>query len=255
MTLNVIDRMEKRLYADLWRRQPLQWMLRSGLEVRVENLAEWIVYNEIFVDEEYDSAIAHAFAMAAIDTPVHVVDLGANVGFFSLRLADRARRLSPPPALHGLMVEGSPQCHGTLVSRLALNSTLGGMLQAVHGLVGRRDGTDTIFEHRFHAANSVNNPTMRVQGRAVDVAYVDIAALTASMPHIDLLKCDIEGSEAVFLETYPEWLLKVRSAVFELHPTLCDVPRCRNLLAEAGLHQRQVLRMADDQSVEWFVRD
>jgi len=255
MASRFVASLERWLHAHLLRRTPLEWTLRSGLRVRVEGLAEWIVYNEIFVDQEYDAAIEAAFEHVGTGAPVNVVDLGANVGFFSLRLADLARRR--PAALREvsvLLVEGSPQCHAILQRRLALNPQLGGSLRAKHGLVGPRNGTGTIYQHAFHAANSVNNPVMREQGSGVNVQYVDIEGLTSNMARIDLLKCDIEGSERDFLEAYPDWLRKLQAAVFELHPTICDVPRCREILAHAGLVRQAVLRTADDQSVEYFVR-
>lgn len=51
---------EQHLRNLLWNRSPLCWKLRSGLEVTVANEAEWILYGDIFVDREYDLAIARA---------------------------------------------------------------------------------------------------------------------------------------------------------------------------------------------------
>jgi len=255
MASRFVASLERRLHARLLRRAPLEWTLRSGLRVCVEGLAEWIVYNEIFVDEEYDAAIEAAFERVGPGAPVNVVDLGANVGFFSLRLADLARRQpSAEREVCAVLIEGAPNCHAILQRRLALNPQLGSSLRAKHGLVGQRSGSATIYQHSFHAANSVNNAVLREHGSGVDVQYVDIEVLTSDMARIDLLKCDIEGSERVFLEAYPDWLRKVQAAVFELHPTICDVPRCREILAQAGLVRQAVLRTGDDQSVEYFVR-
>jgi FkbM family methyltransferase len=250
---------ERRLHEQLWQRAPLEWTLRSGLQVRVESLADWIVYNEIFVDEEYDAPLRAALAAASRQGRLNVLDIGANVGFFSLRLVDLLLRDSQregaaAPALRAVLVEGSPAVHATLSERLALNTRLMPGVAAHHGLAGRRDGAATMFQHHFHAANSVNNPVMQQHGRGVSVPFLDIETLCAGMPRIDLMKCDIEGSEQVFLEHYPALLARVDAAVFELHPQLCDVPRCRALLAEAGLQPAGVLREQTDQSVEVFRR-
>ena len=35
----------------------LKWTLQSGLVVNVKNYAEWVIYNDIFVDSEYDLPI------------------------------------------------------------------------------------------------------------------------------------------------------------------------------------------------------
>ena len=98
-------------------------------------------------------------------------------------------------------------------------------------------------------------PRARMAAQIIEIAPgLDIEALTAHMPRIDLLKCDIEGSEEVFVTTYAGFFKRVQAAVFELHPTICDVPACRKVLAEAGLTEVTVLRLAGDQSVELFER-
>jgi hypothetical protein len=62
---------------------------------------------------------------------------------------------------------------------------------------------------------------------------------------VDLLKCDIEGAELLFLQSYPDLLRSVRAVVMELHPGLCDANECLRLLAEYGLDWRTVLRAGD----------
>ncbi len=53
--------------------------LRSGVKLRVSSPSEWELFNEIFVECEYDEAVRRA--LSSVSSPVHVVDLGANVGF------------------------------------------------------------------------------------------------------------------------------------------------------------------------------
>jgi hypothetical protein len=74
------------------------------------------------------------------------------------------------------------------------------------------------------------------------------------MSRIHLLKCDIEGSEQMFLENYPDILAMTDAVVMELHPELCDVQHCRQLLNDAGLEHAMTIRDMPDQSVEYFVR-
>ena len=194
-------------------------------------------------------------ARAAADAPLNFVDLGANVGMFSMRAIDLVRGSDTPERpVSVALVEGAPRNYEILSRRLAENDLAEPMVNAVNGLVGRREGSATIFQHKFHAINSVNNPVLKKVGSGVEVPFVDIEALTAHMPRIDLLKCDIEGSEEVFVTTYAGFFKRVQAAVFELHPTICDVPACRKVLAEAGLTEVTVLRLAGDQSVELFER-
>jgi FkbM family methyltransferase len=248
-------RMENRIRNILWRRAPLHWRLASGIEIEVANEAEWILYGGIFVDGEYDCAIERVLARTQSEQRLCVLDLGANVGFFTLRLVDRLlRERGSHFPWEATLVEGSPRSYRELQRRLERNRAVTPNVTVVHGLAGRRSGSAVMYEHDFHAANSINNPVMAREGRGTNVGYVELATLAAGMPRIQLLKCDIEGAELQFLESYPDLLEKVESIVLELHPQLCDVARCRVLLADAGFDRHTMIRDAADQSVELFER-
>lgn len=185
-----------------------------------------------------------------------MLDLGANVGFFTLRLIDTiVRERGPDVSIRATLIEGSPACYAELQYRLSNNPLVQTHVRIEHGLVGQRSGSATIFQHAFHAANSVNNPTLKREGKGTEVRFIDVSALTQDMPRIHLLKCDIEGSELSFLENYPDLLDKVDSVVMELHPDLCDVDHCRQILTGAGLTRRTVIRKMPDQSVEFFEQE
>ena len=87
----------------------LGWNLRSGLAVEIRDLADWIVYCDIFVDGEYDTAIDHCLASASAHRPLQILDLGANVGFFTMRFVDRMLRSDPQRPYQATLVEGSPR--------------------------------------------------------------------------------------------------------------------------------------------------
>src|SRR4030095_7316557 len=70
----------------------LRWTFPSGVSVRIANYPEWVVYNEIFTSGEYDAAISRALDSAPDATSLHIVDLGTNVGFFTLRVVDWLRQ-------------------------------------------------------------------------------------------------------------------------------------------------------------------
>src|SRR5262249_17535651 len=76
----------------------LTWSTRSRVRLRVGRFTEAIIYNQIFLNGDYDRALALALDFLPDDgSPFQIVDLGANVGFFTLRavdrLLDRGRRL------------------------------------------------------------------------------------------------------------------------------------------------------------------
>src|SRR5260370_22875513 len=92
----------KVLYQSLYRALDLEHTLQSGLIVKVASKGEWWVYNDIFVDGQYDVPIHTAFNDRSPDRPFVVLDLGANVGYFGLRvldLIDRQARESSNPEI------------------------------------------------------------------------------------------------------------------------------------------------------------
>jgi hypothetical protein len=89
-----------------------------------------------------------------------------------------------------------------------------------------------------------------------EVDYVDIEAFLPSGKEVDLLKCDIEGSEELFVKEYSGLLCRTKLAVFEFHGNDCDVDNCRNMLLSMGLESVLVLRQnaVYNTSVEVFKR-
>jgi hypothetical protein len=84
---------------------------------------------------------------------------------------------------------------------------------------------------------------------AVTVPFIDLNPFFAAVPRIDLLKCDIEGSELLFVENYPDLLRKVEIAVFELHSNLCDTRRVQELLTEYGFTHSEIHRTRESYSL------
>lgn len=229
----------------LWRLPNLRRRLPSGLELTVEGPADWTLYNDIFVDDEYDESIRAALSDAPAGRPMTVLDLGANVGYFALRVADAALR--HPVDFRLIAVEPSPRLVRHLERRLLAQPAIAGRVKIVHGLAGKRDGHGRLFESPLHFEHS----TIPRRGlRAVPVPYVDLDRLVEEWPEIDLLKCDVEGAELEVLLTYADTLLhKVRRAVIELHHDRCDTARCMELAAAAGLVGDRILREAHGCSV------
>ncbi len=235
----------------VWMRLNPSWRLNSGVTVRVLNYNDWMIYNDIFVEGEYDAAINDLLAgTAGFSAPAHILDLGGNVGFFTLRLAHlflSANRRNFEVAV----VEGSPATFAELKERLAVNEELvGDRVTALHGLAGKRSGEAHILQTVSHGENSIIGQTNR--GPSVD--FIDLGRVTANWPRIDLLKCDIEGAEELFLSSYADLLAKTDRTVFEFHHDKCNVDQCRRLLGDAGLAPLKTIRQFGQCSVEFFVR-
>jgi FkbM family methyltransferase len=241
---------EKKFKMVLWKQLGLKWKLQSGIVVRIKNEAEWVIYNDIFVDGEYDLPIKQAISSAAANRPFNVIDIGANVGFFTLRLADLIWRSGISELDYQVtLVEGSPKVFEMLKTRLAEQRVLTDNLKLVHGLVGERQGSANISEGEFHVMNSI---TSNISQRGVRVPYVNLSSLCANDLEIDLLKCDIEGAEQSFLENYGDLLCKVKCAVFELHHNKCNTARCFDILKGLNFFNQLKLRAATDYSLFMF---
>jgi FkbM family methyltransferase len=234
-----------------WRRLDLRWTLSTGSCAEVRSRGDWVLYNDIFVDGEYDEPLVEALAAAPPGVPFTILDLGANVGFFALRALHRVRRSAAADRpVRIVCVEGNPRIFAELRQRLGSTHDPASQVTTALGLVGDRAGRARISDRAFH-------PMSRIVGdreRGVWVDFVDLERLLPPPAAISLLKCDIEGSELHFLRTYPDLLQRVQSAVLELHPGLCDVDECTKLLDRAGLRPRKELRRSPSFTLQWFTR-
>jgi FkbM family methyltransferase len=239
------------LYRRLYQILQLEYTLESGLVLKVASKGEWWTYNDIFVNHEYDLPIQKALESHASGCPLTVLDLGANVGYFALRVVDLMRHTPLKiTATDMTLVEGSPATYLELEDRLELQSLPQVNLRVVHGLVGHRDGVGIIHESAIHVKNTIMGASKH---GGVSVGFVDLSKLMENKREIDLLKCDIEGAEQLFIENYGDLLHKVRHAVFEFHHEQCDTAKCVSVLEQKGFRQR-VLRSSDGVSICFFSR-
>jgi FkbM family methyltransferase len=239
------------LYQRLYQSLQLEYTLESGLVLKVASKGEWWTYNDIFVNHEYDLPIRKALESHPSGYPLTVLDLGANVGYFTLRVVDLMRHAPLGiTAADMTLVEGSPATHRELRYRLKLQTLPQVNLRVVHGLVGQRDGVGIIHESAIHVKNTIRAPS---KYGGVRVGFVDLSKLMEGKPEIDLLKCDIEGAEQLFIENYGDLLHRVKHAVFEFHHEQCDTAKCVSILEQTGFRQR-VLRSGDGISICFFSR-
>lgn len=235
--LRLLRRLRRLLPAaqrKLWRRALFQWIelswpLACGLRAEIRSYDEWVVYNEIFVSADYDPAILAALADPRRRGALRVLDLGAHVGFFSLRVIELAQRQGlAPDSLCITAVEAHPARFAEYQRRIAARCPAA-RIDCVQGLVGRREGRG-----RLHDDTLRPHPSAEV----FDVDFIDLDRLLPPDTAIDLLGCDIEGSEELLLEHYPELLRRVRHAVFEFHHADIDRAACLQRLADLGFRVR-----------------
>jgi FkbM family methyltransferase len=211
----------RRLKNWIWRRASSQLQLKrvlcSGIEIEIRSFADWCVYNDIFVEGEYDPAIDESLKSCGSEN-FRWVDLGANVGFFTLRVLDRMRRLKGPEMVKTkiLMVEGSPSLDEEIKRRTQHVRNAATDLTILNGLVGKKEGSATF---QFASSQMMNRINRSNTGSALQ--YVNLDPYLEQFPEIDLLKCDIEGSEFDFLNSYSPAIEKTKHLIIEFHLPEC----------------------------------
>ena len=221
--------------------------LSSGVSLRVKDHPDWTVFTEIFVDGAYDGPIGDALRDA--ETDLTVLDLGANAGFFTLRLIDRLRRFRPDLSARVLAVEAGDRPAAKFAARVLAENGLCEAVTLVQGLVGKRAGSAVFAQYPATTNNTVHHPNLA----AGPVDYVDLGPLLDAGAPVDLIKCDIEGSEFDFLSSYPDLLARTRRVVIELHHAFVDADACDALLRQAGL-VRQTSAPSGDCRVDYWER-
>lgn len=236
----------------VWKALGLRCTLRSGITVRVLSHPDWVIYNEVIVNGEYDSVIRETLDKEAPGSSMRVVDLGANVGYFSFRFADLyIQKFGSDGDLRLTLVEGSPNVFGQLEKRVREEPFLRDRTRLVNGLVGQRAGGAYIGQGYIHYGHGASAD--RTWG-ARFVPYVDLTSLLKESDRIDLLKCDIEGAEFDLIDNYGELLQNVDAMVIEFHHYGRDVDRAREQLRTLGFKSAEVLSAVSPCSVEFFRR-
>ena len=104
--------------------------------MKVASKGESWAYNEIFVNREYEVPIQAALRTSS-EQPFVVLDLVANVGYFTFRVLDLIGQQHLDHVLHDITtVEGSPETFGKLEDRVRSERLATASVRAVHGLVG-----------------------------------------------------------------------------------------------------------------------
>ncbi len=236
----------------VWNTLGLECTLQSGIRLRVRSHPDWVIYSDVIVNGEYDAVIRETLEKTNPGTPFRVVDLGANVGYFSLRLADLfLQKFGEAEDLQLTLIEGSPAVFADLECRVREQSFLRDKTRLINGLVGKKEGHAYIDQGYIHYGHGAS--VDRTLGAKL-VPYVDLNKVLASMNGIDLLKCDVEGAEFDLIDNYPALLQKVTAAVFEFHYYGRDVDRARAQLRDLGFKSPQVLHSVAPCSVELFRR-
>jgi FkbM family methyltransferase len=139
-----------------------------------------------------------------------MIDLGANIGLFSLYAKGKARRI--------IAVEPTPDTFNML-KKLTANDP---KIELLQGAAGGHDGQVTFFLNKETTINSIVNKVG--EEITVDCYTINSIMKKFNLDYVDFIKCDIEGSEVVALtdETIGAVADKVGTWAIEVHQTNGD---------------------------------
>jgi len=184
-----------------------------------------------------------------------VVDIGANIGSFSLAV------LNLFPVAEVAAFEASPAALLALQRNILANRA-SDRVRVHHVAVTGSSEPSSVWlnEHVGDLCTSslLESEDAGLESARVEVPARSLSAILASYPHgVDLLKMDVEGAEYDIIAGTPSHLLaRVRCAVIEYH----DVPghhvdELAARLDEAGLaFERQEHSALPNQGLAWWVR-
>lgn len=244
------QRLQRLIHDKVYKYLGLGYHLDSGVQISVESKTDWLVYNDVFLNCEYDAAIfplrAHPPASATI------LDLGCNTGFFILRCLDVLGRESFENKFRWFCVDGSADTLLLFQARVLKTNKLEGQVDAIHGLVGQRTGEEAFYESTNHGNNTRKAQTLVHERRYTKniVKFIDLDSIIPSGP-ISLIKCDIEGSEVDFIKNYGDLCTRAESLVFEFHQGHYDRSELIGKVKAFGFAHR-TLRERPGTSLEYF---
>ena len=209
----------------------------SGCEYRIRHLESLLMADEIFSRKIY----GEAFEDRDVET---FIDLGANVGYFTLYAAEHTGRRD----LVGLAVDANAICTSEVswhVDHNHLNT------KVMTGVAGYPPGvsTATFYVNPSNVASSAQpdlNPDVPSKGtsEAVTMPAIDVAAewkKIAGDKRVHLLKVDVEGFECDLIRNSTELLSLTDRLVLEWHKWVTSLDEIEALLAERGFERRTII--------------
>lgn len=155
---------------------------KSNFEIREDSETDEIVIKEIF-----DENVYHIHDNMITDSCV-IVDLGANIGAFTINMLLRAKNNGKSVKI--IAVEPEPHNRAVLEKNIKLNEHLMGESKIIicDRAVGGQRGTVTI-------SNEDGGARVGKEGTEVEMITLDDLFEEYNLKEVDLMKIDTEGSE------------------------------------------------------------
>jgi FkbM family methyltransferase len=190
-----------------------------GTRLKIDSFMDHLVFKEIFTDKIYDKFIIRALKKnSKKNEPSRIFDIGANIGFFTVRCCEIWNQLGTDADLEFIIYEPSENCIGRLKDNLKAFDQRKISFDIRNKLVGKKSGWDWFIEDKDHHLGQCVSPKIEKKGHRYSrkIGYHDLSQ-DLELSKIDLIKCDIEGSEVEFLRNFSASLNGVRSIIIETH--------------------------------------
>lgn len=204
---------------------------RSGVTVHVRRRTpDLMMLHQILGRDVYRPPDEVTERLAKIEEPLRFADLGANVGFFTMRMLEHY------PQAKALSVEADPD-NASVFARTIEANRLEGQVELIQAAASNRSGTVEF------AAGEL------FKGRVVDSS----SATTVTVPLLDVLpplkpchlvKLDIKGSEWSILDDERFRDLEAVALTMEWHVLRCPSPDPRALAEKALVDAGYTVRHA-----------
>jgi FkbM family methyltransferase len=181
--------------------------------VKIGNFANFSEYHSIvgcLNDDELSFLSKHTLGDGQI------IDIGANIGFVTLVLANRYR----DRMVHAF--EPNPFTYPTLVSNVVLNGL--NNVQCHEMAITDKNGTVLFHAHPYERTTAAIAQTMEGYTTSVSCRTLDDFTRTMGIDHVSLLKVDVEGYETSVFRGGSATLREIKPSFiyFEVCPILTE---------------------------------
>lgn len=198
----------------------------------------------VLIAGEYDVFLEKLDA-ASVTT---ILDLGANVGSFTILAADTFENIEKI-----VLIEGD----STVIPRLHFNvhSALPGKVSIIHGAVCGTDGEVMFFQNPTSVGSGIKNHDGGNVPTEIVPAYSLSTLIDREFPSgtIDICKMDIEGSEYDAIHSLrDDQLERIRLLLIELHGSEEDDQRIFHRLKKQGFDRSESNSQGNHQTFAFF---
>lgn len=178
----------------------------EGRDVAVASALRWMMYRRGWAKRlerlSWQFGVGERVIVGPGDT---VIDIGANIGEFSLAQAARGARV--------FAIEGDPRVYACLSRNIAGVAEI----TAEQALIWNTEETLTFYSEPRKADSSIFKPMSdeAVEAISLPATMLDRFAERHGIDRVDLLKCDAEGAEPEVIEGARELLARTRQVAFD----------------------------------------